>query len=187
MYKSSDRLEICVGSSNPVKINAVSSTFNDVLRALGMEKDILVEGHDVASGVPNQPIGLGVIYNGAKNRANAVMEIGRYDYYVGLEAGIYHLGDQFIDLQFCVIIDNEGWSTVGHGGGFTYPKDVIRDVMAGEEVGEIFARMSGNGDIKKQEGAIGMLSRGILNRTEFSKQSVLMALIPRISPSFYMK
>ncbi len=187
MYEKTSLIRIGVGSRNPVKIEAVHSTFHDAFGHLGIKKEVEVKGHDVDSGVPDQPIGLETIYKGAGNRARKVMSKGMYDYYVGLEAGIYKIDKNYIDLQFCVILDNDGRETVGHSGGFTYPDIVIKDVLAGQEVGDIFARLSGNGDIKRQEGAIGMLSKGFIDRTTFGKQSVMMALIPRISPSLYQE
>lgn len=185
--KSQDTIKIGVGSANPVKINSVRSTFQDVLEYLGKSPIFDIEGYNVDSGVPDQPIGLETIYNGAYNRAREASTRRENDYSIGLEAGIYIVDGKHIDLQFCVIIDKKEWVTMGHSGGFTYPESVIEKVKTGMEVGDIFATMSGKSNIKSQEGAIGMLSRGFINRTGFSRQSVLMALIPRISPELYDK
>ncbi|MBN1786256.1 MAG: inosine/xanthosine triphosphatase [Candidatus Methanofastidiosa archaeon] len=182
-----EHVKIGVGSLNPVKVNAVRTTFEEVFEHLGMASDIDVVGFSVESGVPDQPIGLEAIYKGAQNRAMAVYNKHPCDYNIGLEAGIYRIGDTFLDLQFCVIMDMWGWTTVGHGGGFSYPMEVIEGVRGGDEVGKIFAKISGNQNIKNQEGAIGLLSKGFIDRTAFSKQSVLMALIPRMSPKLYVK
>jgi len=185
--KNKETIKIGVGSANPVKISSVRSTFQDVLDYLGKSPSLDIEGYNVDSGVPDQPIGLETIYKGAYNRAIEASKIRENDYNIGLEAGIYVVNGKHIDLQFCAIIDKKDWVTIGHGGGFTYPESVIEKVKTGMEVGDIFASMSGKKNIKSQEGAIGMLSRGYIDRTGFSKHSVLMALIPRISPEFYDK
>lgn len=174
-----------VGSSNPVKIAAVDDTIRLVTRSLKKNTKYCVKGYMVDSGVSHQPIGLEEIYHGAFNRVNAVMKYPDVDYGIGLEAGIYKIAATHLDLQFCVISDRDGRITTGHSGGFAYPPSVIEEVKLGKEIGDIFASISGNKNIKHENGAIGMLSKGIINRKEFSMQSVLMAMIPRISPEMY--
>ena len=176
-----ETLRVGIGSRNPVKIAAVRDMFPPFAEKLGIRGEVDYAGYDVPSGVPAQPLGIEEIYRGAVNRARAVMELASPHFAIGLEAGIYAVGEYHIDTQMCAVLDNAGTITIGHSGGFTYPPEVIDEVRKGREIGDIFATLSGNDDIKRQEGAIGMLSEGWITRREFSCQSVQMALIPRIN------
>ena len=172
-------LTVGVGSKNPSKVGAVKIMMGAYADRAGLEGCVDVTGYDVPSGVPPQPLSLDDIYTGACNRAREVMTRHRPHYAVGIEAGIYPQGVHRIDTQYCAILDREGILTIGHSGGFTYPPSVVKEVEKGKEIGDIFATLSGTEDIKHREGAIGMLSKGWITRTEFSCQSVQMALIPR--------
>ena len=178
-------ISIGVGSTNLVKVNAVRNVVSSLDNLFSIDDSFIVTGHSVASGVPDQPIGLDQILEGACNRAKRVFQLASYDYGFGLEAGIYKIGDRYLDVQFCAVQDAHGYVTVGHSGGFAYPPSVIEKVFEGNEIGDIFADISGDSTIKKGLGAIGMLSKGQIDRTEFSMQSVLMAMIPRISHERY--
>ncbi len=174
------KMIVRIGSKNPSKINAVRKIFSKIFSF-----EIEYIGDEVDSGVSPQPINDETVV-GALNRAKAVMEGA--DYAVGIEAGIFwekHLND-FVDRAYCVIIDKYGHVTFGHSGGFTYPSKVIEMVKSGMEIGEAMEKISGIPDIKKKMGAIGYLSRGLITRTEFNAQAVLMAMIPRISADLYL-
>ncbi len=175
-----ESLRIGIGSKNPVKVEAVRHTFGEFAGIMGWEAAIEYTGYAVPSGVPDQPLGIEEIYRGAVNRARAVMDAAAPDFAVGIEAGIYDVGDYHVDTQMCAVLDAGGTMTIGHSGGFTYPPEVMAEVRKGREIGDIFATISGNDKIKHQEGAIGMLSNGWITRRTFSCQSVQMALIPRI-------
>jgi len=176
-------LSVAVGSLNPVKVNAVARAFK---LFFGEVKVLPVK---VDSGVPPQPIGLQEIVDGAINRARRAQAATGADYGVGIEAGLIEFPGTltgYIDLQVCAIVDREGRITIGHGPGFEYPPAVVREVLeAGHEVGEVMERLTGIRDIKRRMGAIGYLSKGVIDRTRLCELAVLMALIPRINPELY--
>ncbi len=175
-----ESLRIGIGSINPIKVEAVRITFGEFAAIMGWGSEVEYTGYAVPSGVPGQPLGIDEIYQGAANRAHAVMDTAAPDFAVGIEAGIYDVGDYHVDTQMCAILDACGTMTIGHSGGFTYPPEVMAEVRKGREIGDIFATLSGNDRIKHQEGAIGIMSNGWITRRTFSCQSVQMALIPRI-------
>lgn len=180
-------MRVYVGSTNPVKGEAVRRVF---ARAFPPEADSLrVELVAVDSGVPAQPRDLEVP-RGAATRARAAWAAsgGEADFGVGIEAGLLRCEplNTYFDVQFCAIVDREGKITVGHGAGFVYPPRVLRAVLEeGRTVGEAMAELSKIPDIGKRMGAIGYLSRGLLDRTQLTEQAVLMALIPRLRPELY--
>jgi non-canonical (house-cleaning) NTP pyrophosphatase len=85
-----------------------------------------------------------------------------------------------MDIQHCAIIDQEGRITVGMGSGFAYPKDIADLVRGGLTVGQAVDKIYEKNAVGHSEGAIGLLSKGIMDRKELTKQSILAAMIPRL-------
>jgi inosine/xanthosine triphosphatase len=170
-------VKVAVGSANPVKVKAVENVFT---RVYGKSE---VNGVRVSSGVPAQPFGEETV-TGAINRAKSAFAPGKFDMGVGIEAGLFKVGDLTIDVQYCAIYDGS-WLTLGCGSGFEYPSIVLGEVLAGKEVGEIMSRVAGVENLGEKQGAIGVLSKGMLTRTQLTEQSVFMALIPRMNPALY--
>jgi inosine/xanthosine triphosphatase len=171
-------MRIAVGSLNPVKIKAAENVFGRVFGPT------VAEGKDVGSGVPSQPFGMDTV-QGAINRAKAAFSKD-YDYGVGIEAGLFEVQGYMLDLQYCAVYDGS-WLTLGCGSGFEYPPTVLNEVLAGKEVGEVMSRVAGVDDLGKKSGAIGFLSKGMLDRTALTEQGVFMALIPRINKELYRR
>jgi inosine/xanthosine triphosphatase len=173
------KVMICVGSENPVKINAVKNVF------LKLFTEVEVQGMPVQSHVPEQPKESEVI-DGAIKRAKNVLS-QHCDFGVGIEAGLFwnETSHRYFDVQYCAVIDKAQKVTLGHGGGFNYPREIIEKVKQGETVGEAVEDTYKIKDVGKKMGAIGYLSEGILDRTKLTEQAVLMALIPRIRSELY--
>ncbi len=169
-------LKVGVGSTNPVKLEAVRSVLSRFYHM------VEVEAVEVDSGVGKQPFGDEVL-EGAKNRSRAAL--GHNDLGIGIEAGVHPEDDGLYDVQHCAMVDQMGWLTHGHGSGFRYPEIIAQEVRAGRSVGEacdaIF-KLERNGH---KGGAIGLLTNGVLRRKELTEQSVLAAMVPRIRLDVY--
>lgn len=163
--------DIAVGSLNRVKVEAVRCVME---RVYG---DVRITAVDVRSGVPEQPFESQTRL-GAENRAKGAL--GSHEMAVGIEAGVYEMDDGLYDIQQCCIIDSTGRITRGQGSGFRYPDDIASLVRGGMTVGDAFGKLFGDAEIGRKGGAIGMLSRGILDRETLTEQSVTAAMIPRI-------
>jgi len=168
---SDTAIRVAVGSMNRVKIEAVRAVME---RIFG---NVIVVPSDVESGVPEQPMEL-EIRTGAINRARAAL--GSNDMSVGIEAGVFPTDDGLYDFQYCAILDKNGKLTVGIGSGFRYPDDVAALVSDGMTVGEAMHKLYGHADIGKKQGAVGLLSKGLLDRKTLTEQSVVSAMIPRM-------
>ena len=166
-----DVVDIAVGSANPVKIAAVRSVME---RIYG---EVRITGIDVPSGVPPQPFG-DQTHQGSVNRAKAAL--GNHDMGVGIEAGVFEMLDGLYDIQHCTIITRDGRMTYGHGSGFRYPDSIAKLVRKGMTVGDAVKQVYGNTEIGKKQGAIGLLSNGLIDRKSLTEQSVIAAMIPRI-------
>ena len=171
----SDVLDIVVGSTNHVKVEAVREVMEKVFG------DVRVTGMNVDSGVPDQPFEEQT-RQGAINRARAAL--GDHDMAVGIEAGVFEKDEGLYDIQYCAIIDRSGRITVGTGSGFMYPPAVAELVRKGQTVGEAMKAVFEQPDIGKGQGAIGYLSRGLLDRKALTEQSVIAAMVPRLNDSY---
>ncbi len=164
-------VRIAVGSANHVKVEAVRSVME---RIYG---DVTIVPRDVPSGVPEQPFG-DETYQGARNRAERAL--GDCDMSVGIEAGVFEMYGELIDIQHCVIVDKEGRITVGTGSGFAYPPEIASEVRGGRTVGQAVDSLYSKTGVGHSEGAIGLLSKGLLDRKGLTEQAVLAAMIPRL-------
>lgn len=167
----SDVLDVAVGSLNHVKIEAARTVLEKVYG------DVRITPVDVRSGVPEQPFEEET-RQGAINRARAAL--GKHEMAVGIEAGVFETVDGLYDFQYCAIIDRKGKLTIGTGMGFRYPDAIADLVREGKTVGDAVHEVYGNPDIGKKQGAIGLLSKGLIDRKTLTEQSVTAAMIPRI-------
>ena len=164
-------MDIAVGSANQVKVSAVRSVME---RVYG---EVRITAVDVPSGVPSQPFE-GQTHEGSRNRALAAL--GDHDMAVGIEAGVFEMLDGLYDIQHCTIVSRDGRETYGHGSGFRYPDAIAALVRAGMTVGDAVHEVYGDTDIGKKQGAVGLLSKGLIDRKTLTEQSVTAAMIPRI-------
>lgn len=169
-------LRVNVGSLNPIKVSAVEN----VLARFHPRID--VKPVDVTSGVSDQPWGAEA-EKGAISRALECM--GDADLGVGIEAGVWERDDGLYDVQFCAIVDGMGRVTRGHGMGFRYPPAIAEMVRKGISVGEACGRLFEEGDQGTGVGAIGILTKGALDRKALTEQAVLAAMVPRIRKDLY--
>jgi len=171
-------MKVSVGTKNPVKMRAVKNIFAQVCDKV----DVLMT--NVESAVPAQPFGHEVI-TGARHRGERAFALLKdADLGVGIESGLFDFCGVLLDVQICSIFDGSV-HTIGASPGFSYPKIVLEGVERGEEVGSIMEELSGTERIGKKIGAIGYLSKGLIDRTHFTELCVIMALIPRINSELY--
>lgn len=188
-------MHVCIGSLNPAKVSAVKHAYNQYYNAISFYNI------NADSKVSDQPIGLKKILKGAYNRAKSALNyltgekglelIDHELYGVGIEAGLVKIPitqTNYMDFQFCIIMDGNKEITIGSGIGFEYPECVINKIFSKEtEIGEIMGKLSGNENLKREGGAIGFLSNNVIKREKILEEAVICALLPRINESLYSK
>jgi inosine/xanthosine triphosphatase len=177
------KLGVAVGSTNPVKVEAVRSVFRRAFPGRKMD----IRGVPVVSSVAGEPYGREVL-NGAIQRAQSALEQGEAHIGIGIEAGLFwcdHLQD-YMDVQYCAIVDRGERMTLGHGPGFQYPPPIMSRVRDGKTVGEAMAEISGIKWIGRKQGVVGYLSKGILVRKRLTESAVVAAMLPRLNPGLYL-
>ena len=234
------QLHIAVGSTNPVKINAVklafqqtfSSQTNSNSNSNGIQ--IVTSSYNVSSGVPDQPMGDIETKLGAKNRAEAAYKqalqesshpnnnhhhnYGPPDFSVGLEGGCEEsdgilwcmawmaiLGSDSPRCKLCQVDPSNSnlfnssnipksfdsktpqkfWS-FGRTGSFPLPPKVTALVQSGMELGDaddaVFQRINS----KQGSGTVGILTKGMIDRTSYYDHALKLALVPWIHPALYL-
>jgi len=182
----SRRLRIAVGSKNAAKLEAVRIAFGEFF------SECEVSGHEVSTGVSEQPIGFDEIVTGARNRAHLSYSVGNCDLGVGIEDGLVPLHPMptgYINLGFCVIYDGRQ-EAFGHSSGFEYPPPCIEAATGfdREPIGMVFERVfEGRDRVVPRAGAgnIGRLTHGKLTRAEYGSHAVMCALVRLLHPDLY--
>jgi inosine/xanthosine triphosphatase len=174
-------MRIAVGSKNNVKVKAVLTGFGDLFGA------IEAVGVEAESGVPAQPLGDEMTRLGAFNRANrALALIPDATFGVGLEGGVNDMPDGAMYCHaWCAIVDRKravGWASTGR---CELPSPVAALIRTGLELGVADDQVFGRTNSKQGEGAVGLLTRGRIDRTVFYAPAVTMALARFLNPDLY--
>lgn len=170
-------MEVVVGSTNPVKVGAVTEAFQQYF------PECKISGIKVASGIKEQPLSEEETVLGARNRARASATHG--DYGVGLEGGVTEIGGVMFECAWCVVVAKDGREGVGGGLYFELPEKVAKRIRAGGELGPIMNELTGEENVKEKAGAIGIFTKGRLDRKTAYVQLVTSALIKFVSPEWF--
>ena len=172
-------MKIAVGSTNPVKIEAVRS----VVQRIWPEAE--VAGISVPSGVSEMPMSEAEMITGAQNRAVAARERLTADLGIGLEGGLHEESFGWTLQGWVAVVTGDGRSSLGSGTRLTLPDHIVQRVLVGEELGHVMDDLLGQENVKQKGGAIGALTAGLIMRQAAFTHSVTYALAPFIAPEFY--
>ena len=144
--------------------------------------DILLKGIAVPSGVAEQPMTDQETYQGALNRAKVALErMPDAAYTIGLEGGIEDSPNGMMSFAWAVILTTSGKVGKGRTASFFLPTKVAALVRQGKELGEADDLVFGETGSKQKMGAIGLLTKGLIDRTRLYQDAVVIALIPFIN------
>ncbi len=163
-----------MASANPVKQQAVELA----CRRLFPQRSVRVVPLAVPSGVADQPMSDDETRQGATERARGALELAlSCDLAVGLEGGVEEIAGTLMAFA---------WSAVRWPGGtgqarsasFALPPEVARLVRSGVELGVADDQVFGRTDSKRQEGAVGLLTAGAIDRAQLYAPAVLLSMVP---------
>jgi inosine/xanthosine triphosphatase len=174
--------KIIVGSTNPVKINSTKLAFETAFP----EDEFEVEGVSAVSDVRDQPMSNDETLLGARNRANYVKERRpEANYWVGIEGGIEEHEDVLEAFAWMVILGEDGHEGKARTSSFVLPHEVSLLVRAGMELGQADDQVFNQSHSKQKNGAVGLLTNDLIDRSEYYKQAVILALVPFLKPELY--
>ena len=172
-----NKLRVKVGSQNKAKLEAVS----EILREYSHLADAEIKGVNAGSEVSNQPQSLEETVRGAMNRAKS--SFTDCDYSVGIESGLMHVPytkSGYMDVCVCAIYDGKEFH-LGLSSAWEFPDKKIMKLMLddGLDMSQAINKvgLTQNPNIGSEQGAIGILTKGRLDRKEYTKQALRMALI----------
>ena len=172
---------IIIASKNPVKINAFSLGYQSMFP----EKNNEIIGVSVPSDVSDQPMTDKETLDGARNRAaNARKANPDASLWVGIEGGIED-SQQGMHAFAWVVIQSASQTGEARTGTFMLPNEVARLVRQGIELGEADDIVFDRTNSKQEDGAVGLLTEGLIDRTKYYEHAVVLALIPFLKTSLY--
>jgi len=179
-------IHVLVGSKNPVKINCTKVSF------LKYYENVTVEGVEVESGVPDQPVDEET-FLGAHNRAKHLFDINTKnslggDYFVGLEGGVTKQFNKWFELGCFCIINKDGKEAFGSSPMFELPESFIKRIIEDKvELGTVIDEFTGQKNLKQQGGAIAILSKNVMGRQELYESGLICTIIPFLNDELYFK
>jgi len=178
-------MKVLVGSKNPVKIDAAKEAFSSYF------KDIEVEGIEVGSSVPDQPVDEET-FEGAEHRAKVLKKLDDKakigaSFFVGIEGGVINIYSKWFGIGVVCIMDNKGNMGFGASPMFELWNDAVEKVLEGIELGDVMAEVTGDAQIKRKGGAVGFLTDGVVERKDLYVSALKLALIPFLKEDLYSK
>ncbi len=170
-------MKITVGSKNPAKVDAV----REILQDYPHLKDAEVVGIETDSGVGDQPISLAQVITGAMNRSKS--SFIDCEYSIGLESGLMEVPftkSGYMDVCACAIFDGKE-QHLGLSSGWEFPdKEINRMIVEdGLDMSQAINKvgLTSDASIGAGQGAIGILTKGRLDRKAYTKEALRTALI----------
>lgn len=174
-------LEIVIASTNPVKINAAIGGFKKVFPS----EEFSGRGVSISSGVSDQPMSEDETLQGAMNRARGAKAAEpTADYWVGLEGGVEEVGNEMRSVVWVVIlsVNQQGKAKAG---SFVLPPKMAELIKGGMEMGPADDLIFGTTNSKQNSGSVGMLTKGVIDRTALYETGIILALIPFVQTELY--
>lgn len=179
-------MKINVGSKNQTKIQAVRDTVALYPKLFPKPK---VSGIDVKVPEFGHPKNIKESIDGAMERSrNAYIDC---DFSFGLEGGLIeipHTETGFMETGVCAIYDGNEYY-LGLGPSFEWPKQVTNLILNGDaDASQAFKQLGYTSHEKLgsvKGGIIGFLTSGKLTREDFTKYSIIMAVIRLDKPEYF--
>jgi len=172
---TSNTLEkVYIGSRNPVKIECTHLAFDEVFHDNNFE----YIGKSVSSGIAEQPMNDKQTYLGAQNRAMNLRKMypnGKY--WVGIEGGVEMINNEMHAFAWMVVLDKNKQGEA-RTSTFILPSKIKKLVNQGIELGHADDMVFNRKNSKRKDGAVGILTNGIIDRTQYYKLAIILALIP---------
>lgn len=173
-------MRVAVGSTNPVKIRAVSNAFK---KAFGSKIEVIPT--NVSSEVSNQPTTDTETYKGALSRAKRALTKSKSHFGVGIEGGIQKHNHGVFSNAWVVVANRKGRLGSGTSARFALPGKVLKLMGSGDELGVAVDKLVGGKGTNRRGGAYAALTAGKLSRSKAYEQGILCALMPFLTPNHW--
>ena len=132
----------------------------------------------VPSAVSAQPTSDEETIRGAFYRAREARRLADADLGIGIEGGVHRDRWGVWMCAWVAAVDRHGREGLSCGVRFQLPEWMASRALQGEELGAMVDAHLGRVDAHEEFGAVGLLTRGLLDRQAALEQAVAAALIP---------
>lgn len=174
-------MKVAIGSTNPVKIQAVKSAFKKVWPKINF-KFIPI---DVSSEVSKQPMSDLESIKGAINRARRSLKISNSDFGVGLEGGLQKIGKYWFDSGWVFVVHKNGTEGIGSSIKIHTPEKMMRMIRKGMELGSVDDILFKTKNSKRKKGHFGHMTKNHITRVIGYEHGVISALARFINPQLF--
>ena len=191
-----ERIVIVVGSARRPKLNAVREALDLIGPSLDPAAEFEIAGVEVPSGVRHTPLSREDIMKGARQRAEALLQIAReknepWKYFVGLEGGldvVHENGVRQVFLEsWAYISDGDGRGAFGQSGAVAVPEPLVICVVdQGIELSQAIDAFAGGHGIRDGQGAWGVLTRDLIARQDAFRVALINAFAPFYNREIYL-
>ena len=186
---------LAIGSTRGPKVEAVRRVLAQLGERAGDIARAEVVPIDVTTGAPPMPLSLDEILDGARSRAHLALEAlqaqGRSaDMAIGMEGGIDlrradPLGRRGFLMSWAYVTDGRRGAH-GCGGAIEVPRALLdRVVSDGIELAEAVDAFARENDVRSRQGAWGVLSGGLCDRTRSFEIALINAFAPFYNEGSY--
>jgi inosine/xanthosine triphosphatase len=184
---------IALGSDRAAKIMAVRASVARVSEIDAAWRSASIVARPVKTDVPSMPLTDWELMIGARQRALAVRKILleqklSADLYVGLEGGFHSIsleGEWRTFLRGWAFVTDGERGCFGMSPSIEVPDSIVKDVVAGRELGIVIDEVAGMRDVRSKQGAWGVLSRDLLTRSDSFEAALLAAFAPFYNAKLY--
>ena len=204
-----EKIILAVGSKRGPKLNAVSEALEAFSSVLAPTAQFEVIGVEVESGVSHTPSSREELMRGARQRADALVQLARengatWQYFVGLEGGLdvvregvspeevlrhsdlKQAGDRCVFLESWAYVTDGVRGHYGRSGGIEVPEALAHEVLEnGVELSAAIDKFAGAVGIRDAQGAWGVLSNNFITRQEAFRVAVIAAFAPFYNEKMY--
>jgi inosine/xanthosine triphosphatase len=193
---------IMLGTKNTAKICGVQAAFVDVKEALQGPDLSQPEAWtcQVNTGVSDEPWGFPSTVQGAQNRAQAAYAelmsrpaagaAGHVALGIGVESGFIDVTPVTFTLynfDVCALFDGQAYY-LGISPGFEYPRRLVRDIfLHRQSFQQARQYITTTANVEQQEGLVGILAGGLIDRPEMSRLATRLALIRYVQRHDYAR
>jgi len=175
-----EKIVVAVGTRNPTKVSGIKLALSRYFQ------DPELRPVDSSSVARAQPFGLEEMTAGATARARFALSKAGGDFGIGVEAGIFTIGEVYFDNQVAAIVDGTGRVSLGHSAGYMLPrKDMEKLLRDGRELERWAEEISGITEVGDKGGIVQHLTMGRMSRTDLTEQCVVTAMIPWLHRDLY--
>jgi len=141
----------------------------------------------IPSGVPDMPLTLNDIQNGARNRALSAYKSYSGKYAIGMEGGVYKLRESEVGfLQSWVYITDGQHGHFGCSAALELPQKITGILFdTNRELAGVIDEISGKTDVRSQNGAFGILTHDLYSREQAFEDAVINGFTPFLNDTYY--